>query len=577
MSELDGGMQVATLEAGQTLEMAADTDAEREVQHDNDTALPEMPAGHADIDPATISVAGLTTKCKYFADLVRHDPALANRTAERTIQFKKQEAEMRQKGMDNEAIEKRQWSSMRERLKERVKAEEKPAAEKTAPETKTEPTRPLVPEQAIPDTTKVDEVVLTHAPESAPIPVVSREVIDKSDTQQTKAPQLPAPMPAKEAAAPVREPSEAPAVTEQSVDQTADAPRLDLNVDQAYAVAPAYEAPALASPDSSLPSQVAVATEVAPEQAIPVERPPIMRVEAIATTEYESPPSIATIDPLLHDDVLPEQVIPYASIDAAEIVPEDEVLLSPIDWSDLEYDETAEQTDTGALPKLEVVPAATPAESQEQTTWDHVLEQEPLEICEDFTEALQAAIALPEQALVSHEAPDVDEPALPIEAPQEVELPPAIAVTVTERLAELAVEEKEAVAPVMKEIIEAVQVFEVLMIAEAEPEVIETMHTELEELVINLFEQLGTVYEPEDVERFVAVLLRPDFQPLPSEKAATIDVDLEHLGTHEARLHFTQLVSGLADVEEIAKRLLGKLVLFYAAPQGTPEYEPVAA
>ncbi len=95
----------------------------------------------------------------------------------------------------------------------------------------------------------------------------------------------------------------------------------------------------------------------------------------------------------------------------------------------------------------------------------------------------------------------------------------------------------------------------------ASPEAIAEVTTEAEALCIMLFEEIGVEYTQQDIEQFMAVLLHPEFQPpLPAEEAIE-QLDLEHLGTREAK-HFRQLVGSLVGPKSPIRNVLGTFALF---------------
>ena len=215
----------------------------------------------------------------------------------------------------------------------------------------------------------------------------------------------------------------------------------------------------------------------------------------------------------------------------------------------------------------------------ETVSWANELDKEPLQIYESFSEALQLLVAMSgEQSLIEpgSEPTITDENDLvKTNETQKVEALPDIAVVVSERFCELEIEDKETVEPILADIVETMHVIEVLKSDEAETEAIETVQMELEELVITLFEHLGIEYEVEDVTRFVATLLRPEFLQPQLEVVEPIAVDLEHDGTHEAKYHFSQAVGSLADAEDQTQNLLGKLILFYVIGSRPRNLTPV--
>jgi hypothetical protein len=263
--------------------------------------------------------------------------------------------------------------------------------------------------------------------------------------------------------------------------------------------------------------------------------------------------------------------------------------------------------------------------SVEQVTWNPDLAKEPEEIYEDFVEVLQAAITPPVEKLSDtaeeplEELPDkvenlldtidgqtyagegettaAESQAIVAADPEDNSYTttraslaensdvtadtnltdtietrpdpiPAVAITVTQRLREITAEEKETAVPLVKNIAEAIQTISLLEAEEATPaEAVEKVRTELKELVVDLFEELAIDYKPEEIERFIAVLLRPDLQAVQPYAAEPKEVDLEHNGTHEAKTHWPfAATSVLAAVEHDLRRILGSFALLSAQP-----------
>jgi hypothetical protein len=223
-----------------------------------------------------------------------------------------------------------------------------------------------------------------------------------------------------------------------------------------------------------------------------------------------------------------------------------------------------------------------PAEQRPQTSQEDVepvpptavdimpekLDRESLQVYEDFRDALALVIAPSSEQLMSeteantvtgeNEPRDIDEA-------QEAEPLPVIAVTVSARLNELAAGDRETIVPVLADIAGTIRVIEALKSEDAELEVVEIVQMGLEDLVVTLFEQLGIKYEIGDAEQFVAVLLRPTFQPLEPEIKEFTILDLEHDGTHEAKFYSASAAAGFfTEVEHGLERLLGTFALLSA-------------
>lgn len=521
MSELNGGIADA-LEVVQPI-----PDIEQPLipeagvaqnQHDAHAvaAMPEMPSLHPTIDAGTLTVGGLIKACPYYAKLAEANPELARTEAAVVVQRVQEREAMRETGMNGDAIKKQQWSAMRERHKEKVTSEERLAPAKSTREAKAEPAPQAAAAQRQTMIAEAERAVAAVQHE-----VVERELPERLEpsTAQTTV---------TEAVASVREPAKPQVAMEQIAAQAAQVAQL--HAEQAHAAV----AEAGAAPVVGAAAAARDAVEAAYGHARPAEQPLV--VEHAAPAEYAPAP------------------------DTAELGAADGKTLEP-----------AHDSPAPSSPELSAVP--------ERPTWDDVLEKEPAELYSDFTKSLQAMAALPEEpALTFTEATGADEPTVPapVDSVQESQPIPVIAATIAERLAELDTAEKAVVAPVLQEVVRAVRAVDLLITADAEPEAIKTARAELAELVTALCEQLGSEYEPEDIEHLVTMLLRPDFQPPQAEEAAV--VDLEHDGTHEAKLQFAQFVSdGLSGVETAVEQLLGKVVVFYAAHHSLPGHELTAA
>jgi len=490
-------------------------------------AIPELPPSHPNVDTGMLTVGGLIKACPHYARLAETNPDLARTEAAQVVQRVQEREAMRETGMSDDAIKKQQWSAMRERHKEKVKVEEKPMPEKVAQEIKVEPALQPAVEQSV---TAVD---IEHAPVAA-----LHEVPGKTAPQRT-APDTQVLI--SEAPIPVQEPIEPHAAMEQVAAQAVRTAQLE--VERAHAAAIEAVPPVY---NRFTPAQDAF-VEAAHEP---------MRLAA-------QPESVFVDHELLPDRVPPEYPAFDIPGDVAKVLPAEEFAsLSVAVEPGLENGETMElTTDLPATSKPELL--ATP----EQQTVGNALEKEPLELYDDFTEALWSLVVPSAETTVSFdEAISTDEPVVLIDAIQGLQPSPAVTAIVAERLTELDTEEKEVVVPILREIASAVEAFR-----EAGPEVIETGQEKLEELVTAFFEQLGIEYDSEGVEWFMATLLSPDFQLPQNEEVAA--VDLEHEGTREAKLHFVQFVSdGVSGVGEAAERVLGKVVVFYAAHRSLPEY-----
>jgi hypothetical protein len=213
-------------------------------------------------------------------------------------------------------------------------------------------------------------------------------------------------------------------------------------------------------------------------------------------------------------------------------------------------------------------------ESPEEVTWADVLQEEPLVVYADFTEALHTLVTVDEMVGESDAGrpvmfDELDERQPKEEAQLQSGAVPAIALAVVEHLADAVPEEREVVAPALEGVVVALRAVEVLKSEETDPEHGEVAVARLEEQVRVLLEQLGVAYEAEGITRFALLLLRPNFQPVRVDIVEDSLVDIEHDGVHEAKRHITQLVSsGTAKLEDEAERLLGKFVLLRSLTRG---------
>jgi len=118
--------------------------------------------------------------------------------------------------------------------------------------------------------------------------------------------------------------------------------------------------------------------------------------------------------------------------------------------------------------------------------------------------------------------------------------------------------ETEKVLPMLQAFVEQVRAVEALILDSAEPIDIAEAEAKLEEIAMALFEQLQIDYEPEKVKQYIAELRHVDIATLLATKANF--VDLEHDGTHEAKVH-PLLNSGFTMLIQTIEQALGRLVL----------------
>jgi hypothetical protein len=165
--------------------------------------------------------------------------------------------------------------------------------------------------------------------------------------------------------------------------------------------------------------------------------------------------------------------------------------------------------------------------------WHMALDEEPLQLYEDFTEALQQfAETIISNPLIS----EADQQSvIETEDEQSVgpEPVPPILLLVIDKLNTLDPTEKEAVGLTLKDIVAST-----IKIKEAGPDEALSMKEDLKKLCRALFEELGNdSYSEEELEQFVALLLQPAFRPIQPLELA---IDPEYDGMHEVKRHFLQ-------------------------------------
>lgn len=134
---------------------------------------------------------------------------------------------------------------------------------------------------------------------------------------------------------------------------------------------------------------------------------------------------------------------------------------------------------------------------------------------------------------------------------------PAIVTAVAEKLAELEPTEIEEVEPILADIAAAIHEVQSIEVTD-DPEALALAEAELVELCEMLFESIGIEYDEQDIEKFIQVILHPEFQAQLVTKA---ELDLEHTGTREVKRHLAQFNNGLTRVETEFRHILGTFTL----------------
>jgi uncharacterized protein YktA (UPF0223 family) len=579
-----------------------------------------------DIDVKQFSAGALIKACPHYAKMAEINPELARAQATEVVQRMQERETMQEKGVDATTIKRAQFAAMKERLQ--AKAKEK-AASKTTPQ---EPDQPPAQEKRIENAEAASQSV-ENKPQLAPKTEIAAEpkevtsqTVDKGlqsisntkvisensepyvepqpaasdvkvssqvNTPQSKPEFVPRPVKAKKVEDVI--PTHEPLVVE----------RVDVHVTETIPMEPAVEQPDMEIESISLNStelpfspEEDVIAQVAHEKAR-VDELDEMTLDTVSTPldYYESDHELKAAAEVEHTAAIET---PWQKTTLAKESSFDE-LESSVEIADTPSEQpevyglvsglthtskVPESTDGAVRPEIELPQTRTSAEvpemyasvetvEPERTAWGEVLKQEPIKIYDGFSKALQAVIATPEKVITFAETTDLNEPVILAEAIQELTPPPVIATAVVEQLATLEFEEKEAIAPLLQKILKTTRTFTELSTAGTEPKIFESTQAEVRELIITLFNKLNVTYESEDIEHFIAILLQPDFQP--SELEEPMLVDLQDKGTHEAKLPWAQFVdSGLADIQETGKRLLGKLVLLSTTHRTVPEYELAA-
>jgi hypothetical protein len=156
-------------------------------------------------------------------------------------------------------------------------------------------------------------------------------------------------------------------------------------------------------------------------------------------------------------------------------------------------------------------------------------------------------------------------------ANQDVVLPgiEVAAPTFTSRLAEslatIDPEAQQVIAPVLVEIIAITRMLQNLEADQADSEDTSDAMVRLEALCVVLFEMTGIVYEPQEMEQFIQMLVQPD-RTLDYDVSQVPNLDLTKEGTREGK-HFNGIMARLTTIEDVVMQNIGMVVLFGAGLQ----------
>jgi hypothetical protein len=193
-------------------------------------------------------------------------------------------------------------------------------------------------------------------------------------------------------------------------------------------------------------------------------------------------------------------------------------------------------------------------------------EQAPLPVVFDrFTEALNLlASETPPPPMAGQESPSQELWA----EQQPVAEPPvkAVATEVATRLAELNVEQKEVVLPLVQSLTESVRVIRQLQHEAANPKEIVAAVEEMREHIVELFEAIGLEYDDQKIEYFIQAMLAPAFAM--DSRASLTPEELAKMGTHEVKIdsQLAALVSQAEPDDLPFSHRLGRIVLFLIHP-----------
>ncbi|HVV66926.1 MAG TPA: hypothetical protein VHB72_02540 [Candidatus Saccharimonadales bacterium] len=499
----------------------------------------EMPSSHPEVDAKTISVEGLIKSCGYFANMAARNPELAKTKATEAVQHAREHEAMRESGMSDGAVKKQQWAAMRQRHKQKIKAGKKQEIESEVALQHPAEQKVSIDERAIERSAVIEltdmrrdrpEVSTNITPIEAIAATIARlgEQLRETVIQKT--------MPGDKQETPGKMPV---AVTSPETPEIPEAPTLrevaavsPLEDTEVIKLTPAYSVHETTEPGQDLkPADQPGANQkqdvllVVADDVTPLDEqvgPRAITAEVASNNEYPEP-----VMPAAEFTVFGNEAMP-----ASKVVREFEQIEEPVNWM--------EEADT-----------------------------DPLQVYEDFSEALHLLVATAgEHPIAEQEAGLVvanEGDLASTDEDRRIKAAPGIAVVVTESLGELKDEDKVEAALVLTTIAETVNLIKKFEDSPADPEAIETIQAELEDAVITLFKRLSIEYERDDVEQFIAILSRPDFQ-LPQPEAKEFNfADLEHDGTQEAKIHFSSASGSIAStVGHNLELLLGTFALLNA-------------
>ncbi|CAN5418654.1 hypothetical protein BH09PAT4_BH09PAT4_02490 [soil metagenome] len=209
--------------------------------------------------------------------------------------------------------------------------------------------------------------------------------------------------------------------------------------------------------------------------------------------------------------------------------------------------------------ETELVQEAPERHDELAESWAAELDKEAVEIYDDVATALANFAQTTELSDAQIEAGQ--EPTLL--TPQELAIK-QVAQVVADRLTELAADERQQAAEMIKNIVGAVHGLRLLEANEdADRQLVEQVRAQLQEIVSSLSEVLGLEFDAQDIEYFFQAVLQLEFANGTSSTEQTEALDLEGVGTHEVKVATPFFGSTFAD-EDFASKALGMFTLLCA-------------
>lgn len=533
------------------------------------TVLPEMPNSHPEVNAATISVSGLIKNCPHYAEMYREDPERAKAEATQTTQKAQEVSALREQGMSAKEIKAKMLADNLARAKVKAEVVEKEdkaepkseAAREARSEKLTESVKPTPEAQQTAGSDAITGRKLGNAV-SEPNKIVTpkpKKITARENPQQQLHQEQPNPLD-------YGIPTEVHPLHKQQIQEAL--PAILSNKSRA----------AFTLLESQSSSAAEIARQTFAHELLEPEHAPESIEQLSSTNKIQVEHMLPTgNDTVLFDelsDLTSELGVGQEATNSMEVQAKNTSLVTESLLKD-EQTEPAIWTDELAegIPILIETPAAVKQvesmswadelvqelHSNRASVWEAELAKDDMEIYENFTEALNASVELTWTLDGSSETSrDIN-----AETSENIEdeLPlPLVTIQVAEKLQDLDDDGKEAVAPLLKDIVGTVHGILLLEEREANPETITEVQGQLEALCVQLFETLGIDYDEDDVKQFTQVLLTPGFKPSLPVRSGLAPVELLDEGTHEIK-NFDNNVSSSPNVRSQPHQIIGMLIL----------------